>query len=170
MAGNSFFCIGIQSQLFFLNSYISHFLFEKFNNFKFKGTIHKQCNNKKIGEFGDHFSCAFPVIDRQYRKYRQRVGESFLQTDHGPLCTPNFQNINLFASSESKALKEINFYFQCMRPIIKVFGQNLYVAFSDTIYSASHKWYEVKLSSKNIKNLPAWTILCILSKLLADRA
>lgn len=86
------------------------------------------------------------------------------------LCTPNYQNVNLFASSESKALKEINFYFQCMRPINKVFGQNLYVTFSDTIYSASHEWYEVKISSKNIKNLPAWTILCILSQLLADRA
>lgn len=138
--------------------------------FEFKGATRKQYNNKKLAEFGDHFSYAFPVINRQYRKHRQRVGESFLKTDHGPLCTPNYQNVNLFPSSESKALKEINFYFQCMRPIIKVFGQNLYVAFSDTIYSASHEWYEVKISSKNIKNLPAWTILCILSQLLADRA
>ena len=138
--------------------------------FEFKGTTRKQYNNKKLAEFGDHFSYAFPVINRQYRKHRQRVGESFLKTDHGPLCTPNYQNVNLFASSESKALKEINFYFQCMRPIIKGFEQNIYVAFSDTIYSASHEWYEVKISSKNIKNLPAWTILCILSQLLADRA
>lgn len=138
--------------------------------FEFKGTTRKQYNNKKLAEFGDHFSYAFPVINRQYRKHRQRVGESFLKTDHGPLCTPNYQNVNLFPSSESKALKEINFYFQCLRPIIKVFGQNLYVAFSETIYSASHEWYEVKISSKNIKNLPAWTILCILSQLLADRA
>ena len=40
---------------------------------------------KKLAEFGDHFSYAFPVINRQYRKHRQRVGESFLKTDHGAL-------------------------------------------------------------------------------------
>ena len=114
----------------------------------------------------------FPVINRQYKKYRQRVGETkFPKNWSWPSMPPNFKNVNLFATSESKALKEIIFYFQYMPPIIKVFGQNFDMLRSPTrsirLLMNDMKWkFQVRIlkifqcgRSLYIESVTSWSCL-----------